>query len=193
MSPKSQVMFASAFSWIGDFFLLLAFILFKFRPIFTRRVHMHLTPAALTSGAPWCTHAEPCDWSLGVSLRARYNTTLVIIIITIILFISYKVWCVIKKTPNVQSWFVWPTIQLTTVVRFLVSAPLCLVFLTPRSAIFTLRYALIRIAIFSMFRFRFTLLSNYHSVTTLVVDCWASIIWHMILWGEHRAVSAVQI
>ena len=28
-SPKSQVMFASAFSWIGDFFEFLGFILFK--------------------------------------------------------------------------------------------------------------------------------------------------------------------
>ena len=28
-SPKSQVMFASAFSWIGDFFELLGFIFFK--------------------------------------------------------------------------------------------------------------------------------------------------------------------
>ena len=30
MSPKSQVMFASAFSWIGDFFEFLGFIFFKF-------------------------------------------------------------------------------------------------------------------------------------------------------------------
>ena len=35
-------MFASAFSWISDFFVFLAFIVFTFRPLFTCRVHMHL-------------------------------------------------------------------------------------------------------------------------------------------------------
>ena len=32
-SPKSQVMFASAFSWIVDFFVFLAFIVFTLRPL----------------------------------------------------------------------------------------------------------------------------------------------------------------
>ena len=32
-SPKSQVMFASTFSWISDFFVLLAFILFTLWPL----------------------------------------------------------------------------------------------------------------------------------------------------------------
>ena len=50
-SPKSQVMFASAFSWIGDFLVFLPFIPFTQRPLFTRRVHMHLTPAVVASGA----------------------------------------------------------------------------------------------------------------------------------------------
>ena len=45
LSLKSQVMFASAFSWIGDCFVFLGFILFTQRPLFTRRVHMHLKPA----------------------------------------------------------------------------------------------------------------------------------------------------
>ena len=31
-----------AFSWIGDFFVFLPFIVFKFLTLFTRRVHMHL-------------------------------------------------------------------------------------------------------------------------------------------------------
>ena len=44
-SPKLQVMFASAFSWIGDFFRIFGIHFFTQRPLFTRRVHMHLTPA----------------------------------------------------------------------------------------------------------------------------------------------------
>ena len=87
-SPKSQVMFASAFSWIGDFFVFLAFIVFKLRPLFTRRVHMHLYVHKMCGAHELCTRAEPCDWAagahgvttmLGVSRRARRHTTQVML------------------------------------------------------------------------------------------------------------------
>ena len=86
MSPsqKSQVMFASAFSPIGDFFVFLAFIVFNLRPLFTCRVHMHLHAHELCGAHDRYTRAEPCDWSagahgvttmLGVSLRVRWDTS----------------------------------------------------------------------------------------------------------------------
>ena len=32
---------------------------------------MHLTPAALTSCAPLCTRAEPCDWLAGAPMASQ--------------------------------------------------------------------------------------------------------------------------
>ena len=88
-SPKSQVMFESAFSWIDDFAVFLAFIRFTLRPLFTRRGHnMHLHAHKLCGARELSTHTEPCDWSagahgvttmLGVSLRARRHTTQVML------------------------------------------------------------------------------------------------------------------
>ena len=97
-SPNSQVMFASAFSCIDDFFRIFRN---HSRPLFTRRVHMYLPAYKLCGAHELCTRAEPCDWSagahgvttmlgvslwvrrhttqvmLGLSLRARWDTTLV--------------------------------------------------------------------------------------------------------------------
>ena len=84
------------------FFVFLAFILFKLRSLFTHRVHMHLHAHKLCGAHELCMHAEPYEWSagahgvttilgvplqarrhtaqvmLGLSLRARWDTTLVL-------------------------------------------------------------------------------------------------------------------
>ncbi len=86
--PKSQVMFPSAFSWIGDFFVLLAVIVFKFTVTFYTPGAYALTRSQLCSTHELCTRAEPCDWlagaqgvktMLGLSLRARRHTTQVML------------------------------------------------------------------------------------------------------------------
>ena len=102
MSPSQKllVMFASAFSSFRDFFVFLGFIFF----LVTASLRFHeiklrvqvLRPA---SGRSRAAHVEPCHWSeghhnyvgvslqerratmqvmLGVSLRARWDATLVI-------------------------------------------------------------------------------------------------------------------
>ena len=84
-SPKSQVMFETE-SVI--FFVFFAFIVFKLRALFIRRVHTHLHAHKLCSAHELCTRAEPCDLSagvhgvttmLGVSLRAKGHTTQVMV------------------------------------------------------------------------------------------------------------------
>ena len=86
LSPKSQVMFVSAFSWISDFFRI--FGIHSFQALFTRRVHMNFHAHKLCSAHELCTRAEPCDWSagahgvttmLGVSLRIRRHATQVML------------------------------------------------------------------------------------------------------------------
>ena len=47
------------------FFVFLSVIVFKLRPLFTRRVHMHLHAAHKL-----CTHAEPFDWLAGARSSA---------------------------------------------------------------------------------------------------------------------------
>ena len=93
-SPKSQVFVRVRILMI--FFVFLGFILFTQRPLFTRRVHMHLTPEGgpnegrVRSLAIGRRHNKvgvslqemrgTTQVMLGVSLRARWDTTLVIII-----------------------------------------------------------------------------------------------------------------
>ena len=101
-SPKSQVMFASAFSWISDFFVFLGFIFLSYGE-FVELINMHAMKlrvqalrAALASGARgalplvgwvsyncWVSlrdrHAT-MQVMLGVSLQARWDATLVSLI-----------------------------------------------------------------------------------------------------------------
>ena len=75
MSPssKSQVMFTSAFSWIGDFFVFLAFILFTLWPLcwICEYACNELMQPTVVVGEdwtlhPWCNNSS----NVGVSLRA---------------------------------------------------------------------------------------------------------------------------
>ena len=88
-------MFASAFSWIGDFFVFLAFILFTLRPLcwIYEYAWNELMQPMVVVGADWTLHtwhhnssnvggvtagqARHNSSNVGVSLRARCDTTLV--------------------------------------------------------------------------------------------------------------------
>ena len=62
LSPNSQVMFASAFSWISDFFVFLAFIVFKLRPLCFEYMNMHAMNMWLTDASGrwlWGTDFAP--------------------------------------------------------------------------------------------------------------------------------------
>ena len=75
MSPstKSQVMFASAFSWISDFFHIFGIHSFDVSPTF-------YTPGAYAlTRSQAVRRPQDVTTMLGVSLRARWDTTLVLL------------------------------------------------------------------------------------------------------------------
>ena len=100
-SPKSQVMFASAFSWIGDFYVFLAFIVCKLRPlcwIYEYACHTLRRPVWRKQSKLIASRSrsklvandyrhstgvdfEPNEHAADGALRARRDTTLVTIMI----------------------------------------------------------------------------------------------------------------
>ena len=95
-SPKSQVMFASAFSWIGDFFVFLGFILFYATATFytpgTHALNTCVCGALRlfggrqnNVGVSLRERQGTTQVMLGVSLRAKWGSTLVHNIIQFVL------------------------------------------------------------------------------------------------------------
>ena len=91
LSPKSQVMFASAFSWIGGFFRINGIlIVYATATLLNIWICMQWTDAAeVVVGADWTLHPWHHN-NVGVSLRARWDTTLVRLIIIVIMHVQWR-------------------------------------------------------------------------------------------------------